>query len=305
MPCSITSSLNQLLIRWLTKQQAPHKFPLCDFERICYEIRPCDVLLIEGRSHVAEVIKTITQSTWSHACLYIGRLHDIENLETRERILKAYPDIAPNQQLIIEGILGKGTIVSPINEYEHDHIRICRPAGLSRKDAQQVIDYAVSHLGIQYDVRQIFDLARFLFPWSILPRRWRSSLFRYRPGELTKESCSSLIAEAFNSVHFPILPVLKEHREKGVELIQRFPKLFTPSDFDYSPFFEIIKYPIFELSDVPTYRHLPWKEGVLSDDEGHVVTPSPLPISEALPSYAEKEKKKNKKDKHHLWDYFD
>src|SRR3990167_4680097 len=170
---SLKSNLSQFLVSWLMKQNPSDKFPLSDFERIRYEIRPCDVLLIEGRSRVAEVIRTITQSTWSHDCLYIGRLHDIAHLETREHILRAYPKIDPNAQLLIESILGKGTIVSPITDYQEDHIRICRPEGLARKDAQLVVDYAVSRLGIQYDVRQIFDLARFLFPWSIMPRRWR------------------------------------------------------------------------------------------------------------------------------------
>lgn len=304
MQFSLKNSISKWLVDLLIKQDEPSKFPLCDFDRICYEVRPCDVLLIEGRSRVAEVIKLITQSAWSHACLYIGRLHDIEDPNTRAQILKHYPDTNPNEQLIIEGILGKGTILSSIKEYKQDHIRICRPAGLARKDAQLVINYAVSRLGRAYDVRQIFDLARFLFPWTFIPRRWRSSLFQYSPGELTKESCSSLIAEAFSSVHFPILPVIKEHREKGIELIQRFPKLYTPSDFDYSPFFEIIKYPIFELSDTPTYRNLPWKDGAFSDDEGHVVTPPPIDISDAVPSYNSNKKDKTK-DKKHLWDYFD
>ena len=35
---------------WLTKDREVNKTPLCDFERICYEIKPCDVLLVEGRS---------------------------------------------------------------------------------------------------------------------------------------------------------------------------------------------------------------------------------------------------------------
>ncbi|EKD74449.1 MAG: hypothetical protein ACD_44C00445G0002 [uncultured bacterium] len=302
---SLKSNLSQFLVSWLMKQNPSDKFPLSDFERIRYEIRPCDVLLIEGRSRVAEVINLITQSAWSHACLYIGRLHDIENPDTRNLLLKAHPDINPNEQLIVEGLLGKGTVISPITDYNNDHIRICRPKGITHKDAQLVIDYAVNHLGIKYDIRQIFDLARFLFPWSILPRRWRSSLFNYHLGELTKESCSSLIAEAFSSVQFPILPVIKQHHGKGIELIKRFPKLYTPSDFDYSPFFEIIKYPIFELSDTPTYRTLPWREGLLSDDEGHIARPELPKIEETLPSYEKNKKSKKKEEKKHLWDYFD
>ena len=35
-------------------------------------IKPGDILLIEGRTHIAGVIKYLTQSTWSHAALYVG-----------------------------------------------------------------------------------------------------------------------------------------------------------------------------------------------------------------------------------------
>jgi len=135
-------------------------------------------------------------------------------------------------------------------------------------------------LGLQYDVRQIFDLARFLIPWTIFPRRWQSSLFSYNPGTSTKQSCSSLLAEAFSSVHFPILPVLKE-QGGSMEILMRNPRLFTPSDFDFSPFFEIIKYPIFELSERGVYRDLPWnKQGLYSNDDGQVIQPMGMPSAQ-------------------------
>ena len=123
---------------WLTHEDPPEGVPLCDFERISYEIRPCDVLLVEGRSRVSDAIRRITQSPWSHACLYIGRLHDIEDIELKKRLLDHY-QADPNEQLVIEGFLGKGTIVSSLNLYKNDHIRICRPRGISRGDAQQVL----------------------------------------------------------------------------------------------------------------------------------------------------------------------
>lgn len=296
MEFSVKNTLARKIVDWLLKQKDSGKFPLTDFDRIRYEIRLCDVLLIEGRSRVSQVIKVVTQSPWSHAALYIGRLHDIENADTRDRILKFYPEAKPHEQLLIESVLGKGTIISPLDEYQQDHIRICRPRGLNAKDAQAIINYAARHLGIQYDTRQIFDLLRFLMPWSIFPRRFRSSLFRHHAGELTKESCSMLLAEAFNSVHFPIRPILREHKEKGVELLHRFPKLYTPSDFDYSPFFEIIKYPIFELSDTPRYRNLPWdSSGALSDDSGKVTPPPPKTET----------KEKKPKSKPQAWDFMD
>jgi len=259
--------ISNIFINWLTDEQPVEGFPKCDFEKLRYEIRPCDVLLIEGRSRVSEVIKTITQSPWSHSVLYLGRLHDIEDEAIRETVSKFYKGKA-NVQLILEGVIGKGTIVTPLSTYKKDHIRICRPRGLSQIDSQNVIKSAVSKLGTDYDVRQIFDLARFLLPWSIFPRRWRSNLFQHGVGESTRTVCSTVIAEAFNAVDFPILPYVKLQGENEVELIHRNPKLYTPSDFDYSPYFEIIKYPFIAFDDHAMYRKLPWnRDGTLSHDE--------------------------------------
>lgn len=254
-------------IRWLTFDHPYEGIPLCDFERIRYELRPCDVLLIEGRSRVSEIIRSITQSSWSHSALYIGRLHDIQDPKIRN-ILSSHFKGSPESQLLIEGNMGKGTEVTDLMYYKNDHIRLCRPRGLSRQDAQEVINYAVRRLGHGYDVRQIFDLARFLLPWTLFPRRFRSKLFEYHPGESTRTVCSTIIAEAFSSVEFPILPLVKHHDTKGVELITRNPKLYTPRDFDYSPYFEIIKYPFVEFADYAMYRRLPWnREGLISHDE--------------------------------------
>ena len=157
-----------------------------------------------------------------------------------------------------------------MSAYRHHHIRICRPIGIAPDDVDEVIRYAVHSVGIAYNVRQLIDLARFLLPWSLLPRRWGSSLFRTPTGEPESGICSSLIAEAFSSIRFPVLPFVKPAEETGVELIPRNPYLFTPKDFDYSPYFEIIKYPLFNPEEpLPYYRRLPWaKEGVLHHDQG-------------------------------------
>jgi hypothetical protein len=202
--------LSKLFTEWISNERTNEDIPLCDFERIRYEVRPCDVLLTEGLSRVSEVIKQITQSPWSHACIYIGRLHDIDDPLLRKKVAQYFPG-DPDVQLVIEGYLGKGTIASPLENYNNTHIRVCRPTGLSRRDAQKVIAYAINQLGTDYDVRQILDLARFLYPWSFLPRRWRSSLFEHHAGSSTKTVCSTMIAEAFASIDFPILPVVRRH----------------------------------------------------------------------------------------------
>ncbi|KZY89657.1 hypothetical protein A3744_22875 [Oleiphilus sp. HI0073] len=223
---------------------------------------------MEGRSRVSDVIKTVTQSRWSHAALYIGRIHEIENPHDRQR-LKSFFDGQPDVQLIVESELGMGTVARPLSVYDRDHVRICRPKDITYRDAQKVIQHAISRLGTDYDIRQIFDLLRFFFPYLILPRRWRSSLFSTHPGKTTKTVCSTMIAEAFGSIQYPILPMIKRSEEGHVNIYRRNPKLCTPSDFDYSPYFDIIKYPFTNFAESePHYRKLPWlSEEKLTKDE--------------------------------------
>jgi len=255
------------IVSWLSSNRDVTKMPMSDFDRLRYEIRPGDVILVEGRTPVSEIIKTITLSSWTHSAIYIGRLHNIDDPILREYIQKFY-DGEPDDQLIIESQLGEGTIVDNIRKYKDDHLRICRPTSITRTDSQKVIAYSINRLGSYYNVRQILDLARFLFPYALLPRRWRSSLFEHNAGTPTHTVCSTMMAEAFASVHYPILPVL--HRDENGELImyKRNTQLITPKDFDYSPYFDVIKYPILDFDELSIYQRMPWgKDGVeLNDD---------------------------------------
>ncbi len=250
--------LTQGVTRWLTKHRPQEGVPVCDFEALRHEVRLGDVLLIEGNSRVSSVIRHLTTSPWSHSALYIGRFYDIESLQMRRMIKSHLLDIPETAQLIVEGVLGRGIIVSKLSQYEGEHIRICRPKGLSHHDAQLVIGHAILSLGKKYDVRHIFDLARLLFPWTFFPRKWGSSLFKSSK-ETKSEICSSLIAEAFERVNFPILPNIKHKEGAQVVFAHRNSKLYVPADFDYSPFFEIVKYPMVNISSAPTYRSLPWE----------------------------------------------
>jgi len=257
-------SFRSRIENWLNFEAAPSTFPICDFEKLSHGIRQGDVVLVEGRSRVSDVIRLITQSRWSHSAIYIGRLHDIKDLAFRDKLIRHY-DAPPETQLLIEGILGKGMIVTPLTDYIKDNLRICRASSLSAKDAQNVVNFCIDKLGVAYNVRQLFDLARFLFPWRILPRRWRSTLFTRRPTETTKTVCSAMIAEAFNDVQYPILPLFRRNGPKEVELIPRNTRLFTPADFDYSPYFDIKKYPFMGSTNASPYRDLPWnKDGVVA-----------------------------------------
>ncbi|MBI4356458.1 MAG: hypothetical protein HY559_01065 [Gammaproteobacteria bacterium] len=259
-PLLLLNPLFKVIVRWLTQEEAPPPdFPLSDFERLRYEVRSADIILVEGRSRVSEIIKRITQSAWSHAALYIGRLHDLRDESLRARVRSFYSG-EPHEPLIIESVLGKGTVVTPLAFYRRDHVRICRPKGISPVDAEKVVAYGIRRLGTEYDARQLFDLARFFLPWGILPRRWRSSLFERTPGPATKLVCSTMIAEAFNSVRYPILPLVKVQEGKILQLVPIHPRLMIPKDFDYSPYFDIIKYPFISIDLEGVYQKLPWGE---------------------------------------------
>ena len=256
------------IVNWITYQGNNPKVPLSDFEKLRYELRPGDVLLVEGRSNVSDIIRSITQSVWTHSSLYIGRLHDIDDLNVRKRIQK-FCDCEPDEQLIIESLLGTGTTVECLSKYKGENLRICRPKGLTRNDAQRVVHYGVYQLGTDYNVRQLMDLARFLFPFWWIPKRWRSSLFEHNAGRPTKTVCSAMMAEAFASVQFPIRPVLHQDENGNLKMFRRNTKLITPSDFDYSPYFDVIKYPMLDLDDLAVYRRLPWdRSGVHCNDIG-------------------------------------
>lgn len=246
------------ITKWLMKERFFPEYPLSDFDRIKHEVKQCDVLLVDGHSRMASTVKRLTTSAWSHAAIYIGRINDIANHEYREKLLAHFNGDA-DTQLLIEGDLGRGIIISPIQRYHKHHIRICRPNGIIFNDSQAVVNYCIDHLGKDYNVRHIFDLARLLIPWSILPRRWGSCIFK-QSQKNENEICSSLIAKAFNKVNFPILPYAKRDSKNRIQLFKRNPMLYVPKDFDTSPYFDIVKYPFFYGSKLPTYKTMPWSK---------------------------------------------
>lgn len=249
---------------------------MSDYNRVCYEIRPCDILLIEGRSRMSSTISFLTRSPWTHACIYIGRLQDLDDKTLAKHIRNNYEG-DENEHLVIGSYLGRGTTVEPLSKYRRHHIRICRPRAIAPQDVQSVIKYCIHAIGYDYNTRQIFDMLRLLFPITLMPRKLFSSLFKFDQDSNKQTICSSLLAEAFHKVSFPILPKIIVNESNKIELIPRNPKLFAPGDFDYSPFFDIIKYPIFGMTESSAvYKQLPWNiEGVYSNDEIGLSKPKP------------------------------
>lgn len=251
-------------------------------KRLLEALRPADVILFEGRTRVGDIIKLITLSPWIHSALYVGRLNEIRDSATRKRIRKFYKG-DPNEQLVIESLLGYGTVVRPMSDYMEDNLRICRPAHIRPKDRQRVVCFAAEHLGLSYDVRQLLDLARFFFPYGLLPRHWRSTLFQHNAGKPTHVVCSGMIARCFQSVDYPILPVVVTDNNEYKRIYKRNFRLYVPADFDYSPYFEIVKFPDLDLSHGHSHRYLPWDTAEENDELPLIADrPDPRPSSRTV-----------------------
>jgi hypothetical protein len=104
-------------------------------------------------------------------------------------------------------------------------------------------------LGNRYDLKNVFDLARYLLPTPPVPTPWRRPMLALGSSDPTRAICSTLIAEAFEMVGFPILPIDGSKavaplgcpdRVREVQHIRHY-RLFVPRDFDVSPYFTIIK----------------------------------------------------------------
>ena len=220
-------------------------------------LRIGDVLLVDGSSRASTAIKFITQSTWSHAALYVGNLSK-----------NSYESDTEHNFVEVDMVAGVRR-VKP-DEFSGRHTRICRPAGLDKAGCQQVAKYAIARIGQQYDLRNIVDLARYLLPTLPVPNRFRRKLLTLGSGDPTRAICSTLIAQAFQSISYPILPIIEQRNADSedcpgcTEEIYRLRhhSLFTPRDFDVSPYFQIIKPRLNENFD---FKNLHWEDAPQSN----------------------------------------
>lgn len=188
-----------------------------------------DVVLVDGNTRISTAIKYLTQSSWSHACLYVGE--------------EGEDSSALN---LLEADLENGVHLTNLDHYANFNLRICRPVNLNDEEIEQLVTFAKQRIGHQYDLKNVFDLIRYLIQKPAVPNRYRRALLSLGSGEPTKAICSTLIAESFQSINYPILPrrnEVDEQSAKGeVSLLYR-PHFthFTPRDFDLSPYFNVVK----------------------------------------------------------------
>jgi hypothetical protein len=96
-------------------------------------------------------------------------------------------------------------------------------------------------------------------------------------GHPTRIICSALIAQAFESVRYPILPKVTQVESEAarMELLEiRHSSLYAPRDFDISPYFQVVKPTIENGFD---YRRLAWSDLAPVADAPGMAEPMPEP----------------------------
>ena len=234
----------------LLEHEKPGRDPAVpsDFEALCRTIRVGDVLLVEGRARVSSVIKYVTQSTWSHAALCVADMNA--------------PGGSPDDCQIVEVTLMEGCHQAPLAKYAGHNVRLCRPVALDEDERRKVAQFMSGRIGAQYDLRNVIDLARYLLPTPPVPLRFRRRMLGLGSGDPTRAICSSLVAEAFQSIRYPVLPEIRLARARGASRQARrevwhirHHSLYAPRDFDLSPYFDVVK-PVLEAGF--DHRRINW-----------------------------------------------
>ena len=225
-----------------------HRHDAVSIEAIAAVLQPGDVVLVEGGTRISVAIKYLTQSSWSHSCLYVGEYGG-----------------SASQPNLLEADLQNGVRLVALEHYSEFNLRICRPVSLAEQDLERLIARAKAKLGHQYDLKNVVDLMRYLIQKPAVPNRYRRAMIGLGSGEPTRAICSTLLAEAFQSIDYPILPI--RGQDTGVEgevpiFYRRHFTHVTPRDFDLSPYFQVVK-PTLEHGF--NYRELEWGNSAEAD----------------------------------------
>lgn len=246
------------IIHWLYNSQKNYGVNWCNFDHAAQIIEPGDVILVDGTAPADKRIKSISGSNWSQVLLYLGRLHDIKDPSLRA-MASDYIPCQSNTQLLLKVDLVHGVHLITLSELQDVQLRICRPSGLTDAEKQSVIRYGLSRLENNKKHAWWPAIRLLLVPWSWFPRHWRKPIFKLLSGRRLRRAVGGTIGDSFSFIQFPILPLVKKEFDGKTKLYRHYPMVFYPSDFDLSPYFDVVKYPFADQIDGKGLRLLPWK----------------------------------------------
>jgi hypothetical protein len=116
-------------------------------------LRPGDLVLVEGNTRVSMAINYLTQSTWCHSSLYVW-------------LISGRGDPSGEPHVLVEADVEHGVFsAAPASKYLRTHAHLSADQALHRRRSR-VTDFAVDRIGIGYDLRNTFELLRYLLPTS-------------------------------------------------------------------------------------------------------------------------------------------
>ena len=166
-------------------------------------LRPGDVLLTEGNTRAAALVRRVTRSPWAHVSIYVGPL-----------------EAGDDPRCIVGADISAGVRSVPLSEFKGQQARIVRPLGLNETECQRLADWLVGHIGAPYDLAHALALCR-RFLNLPAPRTMVQDAKRF--------ICSSLLVQAFLVVGHPIAASQARY--------------VVPRDFESAAGFEVVKAP--------------------------------------------------------------
>lgn len=166
-----------------------------------------DVLLTDGNTRAAAIVRRVTRSMWSHVSMYVGPLED-----------------GADPRCIVEADVAAGVRSVRLSELKGLHIRVLRPRDIDASERRRLAAWVVSRIGDEYDLAHAWALGTKLLRLPLASR------FAPAPAALAESAtrfiCSSLLAHAFALIG---LPLFADYR------------FVTPRDFESAPVFEVVR----------------------------------------------------------------
>jgi len=198
-------------------QPIKHRPAIADPQSLAATLDCGDVLLSDGNTRVAALVKRFTGSTWSHVSMYVGPLEE-----------------GTDPPCIVEADVAAGVRSIRLSELEALRVRVLRPIDLNDTDRRRLADWVVSQIGSEYDLAHAWALGRDLLRLPVRPRL--QALSHTMAKGATRFICCSLLAHAFALVGYPILPV--QMRASPTATVDH--RNLTPGDFERASVFEVV-----------------------------------------------------------------
>lgn len=181
------SGLIDALARYLAQPvKRPNPASTADPQSLSAVLVPGDVLLTDGSSRMAALVRRVTRSPWSHVAMYVGPLEE-----------------GPDPRCIVEADIVAGVKAARLSELKGLRVRALRPRGLDDTLRRRLTDWVVSRIGGQYDLAHAWALAKRLL-WPPPPSRLPQAPSAMAQSA-TRFICSTLLTQAFLLVGYPVV----------------------------------------------------------------------------------------------------